>query len=529
MSARGSQEISVKTFVSAMVSAGVVLFLFVGISTAQTTQVVSEWPRGVTYEIFVQSFADSDGDGIGDINGMTAKLDYLQQLGVEGIWLMPINPSTSYHKYNVDDYYDIHPDYGTLGDFKAFIKEAHERDIHVVMDLVINHSGRDNVWFQKALEDANSPYWDYYVWAHNDDPRVNPPRADGGRRRRWGRHWNSVRNSDYSYFAHFTGNMPDLNYDNPKLQQEIFKVGRFWLQEVGVDGFRLDAAKHIFPDHRAVDNHAWWEYFLQEMKEVKEDVYIVGEVWASSDIVAPYLNGIPALFNFDMGSTITRAVNSGSESGLVAKHKEIVEFYQSVNPDYIDCTFLTNHDQNRILSSVDGNLDKAKMAAALLLTLPGSPYIYYGEEIGMLGEKPDPMIREPYLWDTKENDKMRTTWEKPRYSTDATVRPMAAQVDDEDSLLNHYKTFIRLRNTSSALTYGGLDTVDIANTSVCAFIRSDKDQSLLVLNNLSPGSQSIGLPEALRRYSSIFFANKDAQMNNGQVQIPGYSTVILTK
>jgi glycosidase len=527
MSAERKEKMPIKTSIYSFLSAMFLLSLLVGISSAQNTVVVSKWPRGITYEIFVQSFADSDGDGIGDINGMTAKLDYLQELGVEGIWLMPINPSTSYHKYNVDDYYNIHPDYGTLDDFKDFIKEAHKRNIHVVMDLVINHSGSNNLWFQKALADVNSPYWDYYVWAHNDDPRVNPPRADGGNRRRRGRNWYSVRNSDYSYFAHFTRNMPDLNYDNPKLQQEIFKVGKFWLEEVGVDGFRLDAARHIFADHRAVDNHAWWEYFLQEMKKVKQDVYIVGEVWASSDMVAPYLNGIPALFNFDMGNAITRAVNSGSENGLIAEHKKIIDFYQSTNPDYIDCTFLTNHDQNRILSSVDGNIEKAKIAAALLFTLPGSPYIYYGEEIGMLGTKPDPMIREPYLWDTKENDKMRTTWEQPRYSTDSTVKPMAQQIDDEDSLLNHYKTFIKLRNTSSALTYGGLDTVSIDNTSVCAFIRSDENQDLLVINNLSSDNQSINLPEDLQSYNSIFFANKDAQIYNGQVQIPGYSTVIL--
>ncbi len=182
-------------------------------------------------------------------------------------------------------------------------------------------------------------------------------------------------------------------------------MGKFWLEEVGVDGFRLDAARHIFPDYRAIDNHEWWEYFLQEMKKVKNDVYIVGEVWAPSDIVAPYLNGIPALFNFDMGSAITKAVNEENADSLIIKHSKIIDFYKTVNPDYIDCTFLTNHDQNRILSSVGNDMNKAKMAAALLFTLPGSPYIYYGEEIGMLGKKPDQLIREPYLWNTASNDK----------------------------------------------------------------------------------------------------------------------------
>jgi alpha-amylase len=507
----------------------IALLLFFGavVANAQNTTKVSKWPRGVTYEIFVQSFADSDGDGIGDFNGMTAKLDYLQELGVEGIWLMPIGPSTSYHKYNVDDYYDVHPDYGTLDDFKRFVSEAHKRNINVVIDLVINHSGRENKWFQEALKNPDSEYWHYYVWAHKDDPAAQiPPRVEGQRRRRGP--WNHVEGNDYVYFSHFGGNMPDLNFDNPKLQQEVFKVGEFWLKEVGVDGFRLDAARHIFVDERATDNHKWWEYFLQEMKKVKEDVYIIGEVWAPSDEVAPYLKGIPALFNFDMGSAITKAVKEENPGDLVKKHKEILDYYKTINPDYIDATFLTNHDQNRILSSLENNLDKARMAAAILFTLPGAPYIYYGEEIGMIGQKPDPFIREPFLWDVKEKDKFRATWEKPRHSADSTVTPLTKQLTDKNSLVNHYKELINLRNTSSALTYGDLVLVESTNNpSICAFIRSDKNESLLVLHNLSGTSQSFVLPQSLKSFSTLSFTNKKGKLKNGQAEIPAYSTVIL--
>lgn len=508
----------------------IVSLFLVSLTSAQVNNNVSSWPHGITYEIFVQSFADSNGDGIGDINGMTAKLDYLKDLGVEGIWLMPINPSDSYHKYNVDDYYNIHPDYGTLDDFKNFISEAHKRGINVIMDLVINHSGRNNIWFQEALKDQNSKYWYYYVWAHNDDPKVQPPVSENGSRRRYRSHWNKVEGSDYSYFAHFGGNMPDLNYDNPKLQQEIFKVGKFWLSEVGVDGFRLDAARHIFPDYRAVDNHQWWEYFLQEMKKVKKDVYIVGEVWAPSNIVAPYLNGIPALFNFDMGSAIIKAVNDENADSLVLKHKKIIDFYKTVNPDYTDCTFLTNHDQNRILSSVDDNKDKATMAAALLFTLPGSPYIYYGEEIGMIGKKPDQFIREPFIWSKASTDKFRTKWEEPRFSLESTVTPMDAQLKDKNSLLNHYKSLIKLRNNSSALTYGELNDVDITNNpSICAFVRSDKNESLLVIHNLSKEKLIFDLPADLQDYTQTYFTDKKAKISSGQIEIPGYSTFILKK
>jgi glycosidase len=508
-----------------------ILLFFAGALKAQERQKISKWPRGITYEIFVQSFADSDGDGIGDIKGMISKLDYLQDLGIEGIWLMPMNPSPTYHKYDVSDYYDIHPDYGTLSDFKNFVKEAHARNIKVVMDMVLNHSGNQNLWFKEALKDEHIKYWDYYVWAHKDDPRVKPKTitaADGTQRTIRG-NWNVVANSDYLYFAHFGRNMPDLNFDNPKLQQEVFKIGKFWLKDVGVDGFRLDAARHVFPDERATDNHKWWEYFLQEMKTVNKDVYIVGEVWAPADVVGPYLNGIPALFNFDMGGEIIKAVNEEDGSKLVTKHKEIEDFYMKINPDYIDATFLTNHDQNRVMSSVGGNIEKEKMAAALLLTLPGSPYLYYGEEIGMLGEKPDQNIREPILWDKKENDKTSTTWIKPRFSTDSVIVSVAEQLIDKTSLLNYYKSFIKLRNSSYALTYGTLIPVDQPNSKICAFIRSDERESLLVLHNLSPGSQVFKLQSILQEFNKSYFVNKDSQINIKQITIPAYSTVILKK
>lgn len=508
----------------------ILVLLLAGVVNAQNKEAVSKWPRGVTYEIFVQSFADSNGDGIGDINGMTSKLDYLQNLGVEGIWLMPVNPSPSYHKYDVSDYYDIDPHYGTLNDFKNFIKEAHGRNIKVIMDLVLNHSGNQNFWFKEALKDEHIKYWDYYVWAHKDDPKVQSTYiTPDGTQRRVRSNWNAVENSDYLYFAHFGRNMPDLNYDNPKLQQEVINIGKFWLKDVGVDGFRLDAARHIFPDERASDNHKWWEYFLKEMQSVKKDVYIVGEVWAPAEIVGPYLKGIPSLFNFDMGGEIIKAVNEENGAKLVAKQKEIEDYYKKINPDYVDATFLTNHDQNRVMSSVKNDLNKEKMAAALLFTLPGSPYIYYGEEIGMLGVKPDQNIREPMLWDKKENDITRTKWIKPVFSTDSTIIPAKQQLSDMTSLLSYYKSLIKLRNSSFSLTYGDLSQVNQSNPSICAFIRSDSKESVLVIHNLSSKNQVFKLLSDLQDYNKLYFNTNKAQLSNKQVLMPGYSTVILIK
>lgn len=507
----------------------VLLVFFVILVAAQEKVNISKWPRGITYEIFVQSFADSDGDGIGDINGMTSKLDYLKELGVGGIWLMPISPSTSYHKYNVDDYYEIHPDYGTLDDFKRFITEAHKRDIHVVIDLVINHSGRNNKWFQEALKDSGSRYWDYYVWTHKNDPQTGVEgriiSADSRNRNRW----NRVEGSDFLYYSYFGGGMPDLNFDNPKLREEIFKVGRFWLEEVGVDGFRLDAARHIFPDDRPSDNHRWWEYFLKEMKMVKEDVYLIGEVWAEAEVVGPYMKGLPALFNFDMGSRIIKSINESNGATLAVEHKKIMDFYASINPEYVDATFLTNHDQNRVLSSLGNDMEKAKLAASLLLTLPGSPYLYYGEEIGMVGVKPDQYIREPFIWNKLENDKSRATWIQPRYSADSTVVPLSSQLKDENSIYNHYKKLIALRNNSPALTYGDLTPIELTNTSLSAFIRSHNKESLLVIHNLSAEKHVVEVSPKYKEFNTIYFSNKDANLKNGQVEVPAYSTVVITK
>ena len=397
------------------------------------------------------------------------------------------------------------------------------------MDLVLNHSGSQHAWFKDASTNANSPYRDYYVWTHKDDPQTQVAgkiiAGDSDNRRRW----NKVEGSDYLYYSYFGRNMPDLNFDNPKLRDEVFKIGRFWLSDIKVDGFRLDAARHIFPDDRPRDNHKWWVYFRNEMQKANKDVYLVGEVWAPAEVVGPYMEGLPALFNFDMGRAITNAVNTGQGDSLIINHKKIRDFYKSINPEFVDATFLTNHDQNRIMSSVENNVDKAKMAAALLLTLPGSPYLYYGEEIGMQGKKPDQYIREPFIWDVKAKDKFRASWIPPRYSADSSVVSATQQLKDKSSIYNHYKTFIRLRNSSKALTYGELEHVSLDTKEVSAFLRSAENDSVLVLHNLSTSTVSLSLPGNLKEYSKIVFNNKNGSLKNNELRMPAYSTLILSR
>lgn len=505
-------------------------FVFcVALLSAQDATRVSAWPRGVTYEIFVQSFADSNGDGKGDIRGMTSKLDYLKDLGIEAVWLMPINPSPSYHKYDVMDYYAIHPDYGTLEDFKEFLRAAHRRNIRVVIDLVINHSSSRHPWFQAALQDSAGPYWNYYVWTHKDDPQIEvvdrTVTGDPISRRRW----EKVGDGTHLYYRRFSSGMPDLNFDNPRVRAEVFKIGRFWLSEVGVDGFRLDAAKHIFPDERPKDNHWWWEYFRAEMRQAKENVYLVGEVWASADIVAPYTKGLTALFNFELAAAIKAAVNNGRGDGLASKHKQVLDLYASVSPGFVDATFLSNHDQNRVMSVFEGDRAKAQLAAAMLLTLPGSPYLYYGEEIGMTGMKPDPNIREPFLWEKRESDKARTRWIEPRHSMDTTVVPAMDQLKDPASLLNFYKRLIALRNGSRALTFGAIEPIEIARSEVCAFERTVDGESLLVVHNVSTTEITLPRSGRVQPYATILFTHGGAGVRSDQLLLPARSTLVLKK
>ena len=495
------------------------------------------WPRAVTYEIFVQSFHDSDGDGIGDIKGMTTKLDYLKELGVEAVWLMPIHPSPSYHKYDVVDYRDVHPDYGTLDDFRNFVKEAHQRDIHVVIDLVINHSSSEHPWFVQAARNPDSPYRDYYVWAREEDIKdqieKKETKLDSDNITQWhlppgGKGQLAegplADSNPERYYGYFIGGMPDLNYDNPKVKQEIFNIGRFWLEDVGVDGFRLDAARHIFPDERADDNHHWWVEFRAEMEKIKLDVYLVGEVWADAATVAPYLEGLHALFNFDLGYAITSTVLHGVDSGLVQTHKKILTFYQSISPDFIDATFLTNHDQNRIMSELNGDVGKAKVAASILMTLPGAPYIYYGEELGMMGKKPDPNIREPFLW--SDNGSEVPTWIKPEYSTPETVTPLDQQQDDSTSLYHHYKELIAFRKSSPVLTFGAIDTTTYDVDGITSFYRSYQGDTLMVLHNLT--DQVVVMPRPRSFDQEVFGTQDGLQVTRTQLSLPAYGSYVLT-
>jgi alpha-amylase len=251
------------------------------------------------------------------------------------------------------------------------------------------------------------------------------------------------------------------------------------------------------------------------------------------------LKGLPSLFNFDLGYSITSVASAGMDTiDIVQKYKNIADYYKSITPNYIDATFVKNHDQTRILTELKGNVDKAKMTAAILLTMPGTPYLYYGEEIGMLGDKlstyadqfgPDAFVREPFVWNEGRNDVMQTAWEVPQYSTDKTVVPLSKQQNDPKSLFNFYKPFIQYRNTSRALTYGDINHSGLGKGEILSFTRKHEDDEVLVLHNLSDVEVTVTLVEQLQKFKTPDFSSDGSKVNveEGVLKVPAYTTIIL--
>lgn len=426
----------------------------------------------VYYEIFVRSFYDSNGDGIGDLNGVTEKLDYIKSLGINGIWLMPITDSPSYHGYDVTDYYEINPEYGTLKDFKRLTEEAHKKGIKIIMDLVINHTSSQHPWFIEANSSENSKYRNYYVWA---DEKTNLKELnDQNNRVGW-----STKGNGY-YYSEFFEEMPDLNYDNEDVRKEIKSIGKFWIDQ-GVDGFRMDAAKFIFPQERTQDSLVWWQEFGDYVRGFNKDIYIVGEIWSDEITISRYFKVLNSAFNFPVAQQTVIAARTGNPSVLIRQMENTYKQYEKVNNNYVDSPFLTNHDQNRVMSEL-GDVSKVKSAAAVYLTLPGNPTIYYGEEIGMKGKKPDEAIREPFKW-YSEGGLGQTTWKDMIYNSGKDVLSVTEQDKDKTSLLNFYRDMIKFRLSSTLLTKGDIRVITEVS-KVLAFTRSCNGESNLILHNL---------------------------------------------
>lgn len=478
----------------------------------------------VWYEIFVRSWYDTNDDGIGDLNGVTAKLDYLKSLGVSGIWLMPINPSSSYHGYDVTDYEAINPQYGTMADFERLLTEAHKRGIKVIIDLVINHTSSEHPWF-KAAADPTDPHHAWYSWA---DKRTDlqTMSATGGPA------WHKLGKQHYE--GTFTADMPDLDYDTPAVRVEMLKVGQFWLKE-GVDGFRLDAAQHVYFDFKAQEhdsgvlakNLAWWSEFRQGTNAIDPHAYIVGEVTRDTAAeLAPWFKPLNAVFDFPLANKLIESARSEHVGDLAAMLEQTdAALYASTGKHGIDAPFLSNHDKNRVMSQLDGNPQHMRMAAALLLTLPGQPFIYYGEELGMRGRKPDPDLREPMRWNRAADATGETTWKASTAHGGPSVSVDAEQADP-DSLLHYYAMLIHWRSQLSALRDGRIHEYVVDNPHIAAWQLDDADSHVLVLHNLS--GQPRDVPLGGERFHAVVLHSKPGIiLKHDHLQMPAYATAIL--
>lgn len=447
------------------------------ISTDYTTE---WWNDAVFYEVFVRSFYDSDGDGIGDFRGIIEKLDYLNDgdstttddLGITGIWLMPMMQSPTYHGYDVTDYYATEQDYGTMEDFQAFLDAAHERGIRVIIDFVMNHSSNQHPWFVQSVNDQNG-FRDWYIWSENH-PGFSGP---------WGQNVWHQRNGDY-YYGLFWGGMPDLNYDNPSVKEELFNITEFWLEK-GVDGFRLDAIKYLDEDGAALENTPETFTILEEFNSIYKAknpaAFTVGEVWSNTAAVIPYVqnNRLDVCFEFNLAGSIISSINSNNPAAI----RNQLNVVQVSYPKLQYATFLTNHDIDRIYSQFGSIPGKMKQAASLYLTLPGIPFIYYGEEIGMTGTGMHENLRRPMQWSNAQNAGFSAV--NPWYpvGSNFNTNNVATMEGNENSLLNHYKSLIHIRNAFTPLRRGYLLLAEGGEDFVLSYARIHQEEAALIVNN----------------------------------------------
>lgn len=474
------------------------------------------WRDGVIYQIYPRSFMDSNGDGVGDLPGILSKLDYLADLGVDGLWLSPIYPSPFYDfGYDVSDYEDIDPVFGTLADFDRLAAEAHARNLRVVLDLVMNHTSHLHPWFVESRSSRDNPKRDWYLWR---DPAPN-----GGPPNNWeavfgGRAWEYDATTGQYYYHAFLKEQPDLNWRNPAVRERMYQMMRFWLER-GVDGFRLDVVEAFFKDDLFRNNPARlglrgyarqqhvYDRDRPEMADVLRDIrrlldayperMAVGEV-GNLDVATRYVGAdkLHLAFNFDF--TRCRWLPRAFQQCVLAYEAALPEGAQA-------CYVLGNHDVSRFPTRFGGGPfsdARVKVAATLLLTLPGTPFIYYGEELGMQNtpipraEIQDPPGRRywplypgrdpertPMQWDASPNAGFTTGRPWLRVNRDYVRRNVAEQADDPLSVLAHYRRLLRLRKELSALQHGSLTFLMRRPVEGLAYLRQSPEQTLLVALN----------------------------------------------
>lgn len=515
------------------------------------------WKKAVIYQIYPRSFADSNGDGIGDLQGIISKLDYLQDLGIDAVWLSPVCRSPQDDNgYDISDYRDIDPMFGTLEDMEELIREAGKRNIRIIMDLVLNHSSDEHYWFQEAKKSRENPYHDYYVWRDGVEGVLpNDMRAAFG-----GPAWEWVPEVQQYYFHQFSVKQPDLNWENPKVRQEIYDMINWWIQK-GVGGFRLDVIDQIAkePDKRITGNGPRLHEFLREMSREtfqKADLVTVGETWgATTELAKLYSNPdgseFSMVFQFEH---ICLDQIPGKEKWDLAplpflKLKEVFERWQiQLCGQGWNSLFWNNHDLPRIVSrwGNDGEYraESAKMLAILLHGMQGTPYIYQGEELGMtnaayeinqyqdietlnlyqerlekgypkeeimrsLHAKSRDNARTPMQWSDAENAGF--TMGKPWLKVNPNYKEInaAQQRGDLDSVFGCYKALIRLRKEYPVLINGDFKMLLREDENIFAYTREDAGHRLLVICNFYGQTVNCPLDEPDESYRLLISNYKD--------------------
>ena len=464
----------------------------------------------VFYEIFVGSFSDSDGDKIGDLRGIIERLDYLndgdpnsgKSLGVEGIWLTPIFKSSSYHKYDAMDYYEVDRDFGTEDDLRELCQKCHERNVKLILDLAINHSSTLNPWFvafKNAHQngDAADEFYDFYSWCAGRD---NIPA---------GRTFYPIDGTDDYYECNFYSGMPELNFDNPAVREEVVKIAKYWL-DLGVDGFRFDAVKYVyFGDH--AQSAAFWQWYCDELRAIRSDIYLVGEVWDADGVTDMYYGALNC-FDFTVAQAEGLIAKAAAGSGTDRLFSYIDGYLDTVRAKRADATivpFIVNHDMDRAAGFLPVSNGRMQMAANLYLLGPGSPFIYYGEELGAKGSRggsnTDANRRLAMPWgdgDTVADPTGTDYPEKNRLKT-----PAAEQITDPNSLYTYYKTLLMIRHANPEIARGDFSALETGSGKLGGFVSVWEGRAVCVLHNASPDEQSIDLAALTDRGFSVLAAS----------------------
>ncbi|MBO4340493.1 MAG: hypothetical protein J5835_03565 [Bacteroidales bacterium] len=621
---------------------------------------------GTTYQLLIYSFSDSDGDGIGDFKGIQNRLDYLKDLGVSALWLSPAHPTSSYHAYDVNDYYALNPLYAVgekttekaEADFKELLSAAHSKGIAIYMDYVLNHSGKDNPWFQEAVSNPSSKYRDYYFFSSNPSseyknfpmltgtsyssgewkqvtggsPKLTITKTtesvtsgteswnmymwqDGAGDKtvkfvskgdgtyylvmeisgKWGMlvrkyaSWDAgskfgavggvttiqegtpvnlvaegsdmfftgsgrykieltnVSTETLYYMGCFSDWMPDLNYGNVSVAekhpcfQDLAASADKWIK-MGVDGLRLDAVKHICGGINSYNNSSnitllkkWYEHCNATYKAAGHsgNIFMVGEVWDSHSVEMQYYKGLTSCFEFDFGNKV-RDVLGGSSAvsafaGTVAKY---VSDHTAQREDAVTSFFLSNHDQDRFATAIGGkNLPKQKLAAAVLLTVPGKPFIYQGEELGYWGSKGsgDEYVRTPILWDKAKTQcakkGVNNKVDNSMLTADISVE---AQLENQNSILNVYKAFSTARKGNKALSMGEMYAMTSGNSSVSLWKRKYNNESVVVAHNFSASSATFTLSSGYKA-DNMLVSNGDVSVSGSLVTLGAYSSAVFVQ